>query len=194
MLPGRAGHAGRSALLVPGFSSRGARESAMPPCTFRVLGRAGACAAQAPQPLRPGWPAGRRSPRSPRTGSIRPPGRRDEHGNMARWQHLQGGHEGQRDGFGLLVAGLRAGRPADRVFQEGVGIRLQPRLPCCMYTARGANWAAGGRPVSRGRGVSIIDGPDSPGAGTHPAGGRATLPAVAADNTGKKENRRWERS
>ena len=28
--------------------------------------------------------------------------------------------------FGLLVAGLRAGRHADRALQEGVGIRLQP--------------------------------------------------------------------
>ncbi len=50
----------------------------------------------------------------------------DEHGNLARRQHLQGGHEGQRDGFGLLIAGLRAGRPAGRVLQQGVRIRLQP--------------------------------------------------------------------
>jgi len=37
-----------------------------------------------------------------------------------------------------------------------------------MYTARGANWAVRGRPVSRRRGVSIIDGPDDPGVGTQP--------------------------
>ena len=50
----------------------------------------------------------------------------DEHGDLARRQHLQGGHEGQRNGLGLLIAGLRAGRPGGRVFQEVVGIRLQP--------------------------------------------------------------------
>jgi hypothetical protein len=32
-----------------------------------------------------------------------------------------------------------------------------------MYTARGANWAVRGRPVSRRPGVPITDGPDGPG-------------------------------
>ena len=50
----------------------------------------------------------------------------DEHGELARRQDLKGGHEGQRDGFGLLVAGLRAGRHVDRALEEGVGIRLEP--------------------------------------------------------------------
>jgi len=30
----------------------------------------------------------------------------DEHGNLAGRQDLKGGHEGQGDGFGLLVPGL----------------------------------------------------------------------------------------
>ena len=50
----------------------------------------------------------------------------DEHRELARRQDLQGGHERQRDGFGLLVAGLRAGRHAGRVLQQGVGKRLEP--------------------------------------------------------------------
>src|SRR5881394_3840410 len=37
----------------------------------------------------------------------------DEDGHLARRQQLQGGHERQRDGFGLLVAGLRPGRHVD---------------------------------------------------------------------------------
>ena len=50
----------------------------------------------------------------------------DEDGDLARRQDLQGGHEGQGDGFGLLVAGLRPGRHLDRTLQEGVGKRLEP--------------------------------------------------------------------
>ena len=50
----------------------------------------------------------------------------DEDGELARRQHLKGGHEGQRDGFGLLVAGLRAERHVDRTLEEGVGKRLEP--------------------------------------------------------------------
>jgi hypothetical protein len=34
----------------------------------------------------------------------------DEDGKLARRQDLKGGHEGQGDGFGLLIAGLRADR------------------------------------------------------------------------------------
>jgi hypothetical protein len=30
------------------------------------------------------------------------------------------------------------------------------------YQGRGANWAVGGRPLSRGRGACIIDGSDDP--------------------------------
>jgi hypothetical protein len=50
----------------------------------------------------------------------------DEGGELARRQDLQGGHEGQGDGFGLLVAGLGAERHVDRALEEGIGIRLEP--------------------------------------------------------------------
>jgi len=50
----------------------------------------------------------------------------DEHGELARWQDLQCGHEGQGDRFGLLVAGLRAERYVDRTLEEGVGKWLEP--------------------------------------------------------------------
>jgi hypothetical protein len=46
-----------------------------------------------------------------------------------------------------------------------------------MYTARGANWAARGRPVSRRRDVYITDRPDDPPA------------AAIAGNTSQKEER-----
>src|SRR4029450_5337608 len=36
------------------------------------------------------------------------------------------GQEGQGDGFGLLIAGLRAGRHADPTLEEGVGEWLEP--------------------------------------------------------------------
>src|SRR5215218_6699785 len=36
------------------------------------------------------------------------------------------GHEGQGNGLGLLIAGLRAERHLDRALEEGIGIRLQP--------------------------------------------------------------------
>src|SRR6266850_7312884 len=50
----------------------------------------------------------------------------DEDGQLTGWQDLQGGHEGQGDGFGLLVAGLRAERHLDRTLEEGVGKWLKP--------------------------------------------------------------------
>ncbi len=50
----------------------------------------------------------------------------DEHGELARRQDLKGGHEGQGDGFGLLVAGFRAERRVDGTLEEGVGIWLEP--------------------------------------------------------------------
>src|SRR4029453_12840696 len=50
----------------------------------------------------------------------------DEDGELARRQGLQGGHEGQGDGFGLLVAGLRAERHVDRSLEPRVGERLEP--------------------------------------------------------------------
>jgi hypothetical protein len=50
----------------------------------------------------------------------------DEHGELAGRQELQGGHEGQGDCFGLLVARLRAGWHLDSTLQESVGKRLQP--------------------------------------------------------------------
>jgi NAD(P)-dependent dehydrogenase (short-subunit alcohol dehydrogenase family) len=42
-----------------------------------------------------------------------------------------------------------------------------------MDTGRGANWAVGAGPLSRRRGVCIIDGPDEPG--VIPTGGRMTI-------------------
>ena len=48
----------------------------------------------------------------------------DERGELAGRQELQGGHEGQRDRFALLVAGLRAGRRVDGTLEEGVRVRL----------------------------------------------------------------------
>ena len=50
----------------------------------------------------------------------------DEDGELARRQELKGGHEGQGDGLGLLVAGLRAERHVDRTLEEGVGKWLEP--------------------------------------------------------------------
>ena len=50
----------------------------------------------------------------------------DEDGELAGRQDLEGGDEGQGDGFGLLVAGLRAERHVDRTLEEGVRKRLQP--------------------------------------------------------------------
>ena len=45
----------------------------------------------------------------------------DEHGELARWQALKGGHKGQRDGLGLLAAGLRTERRVDDTLEQGVG-------------------------------------------------------------------------
>jgi len=50
----------------------------------------------------------------------------DEHGNLAGRQDLKGGHEGQGDGFGLLVPGLGPGRRPGDVLQERVRERLEP--------------------------------------------------------------------
>jgi hypothetical protein len=50
----------------------------------------------------------------------------DEDSELARRQELKGRHEGQREEFGPLVAGLRAERHVDRTFEEGVGKRLEP--------------------------------------------------------------------
>ena len=50
----------------------------------------------------------------------------DEDSELARRQDLKGGHESQRDRFGLLVAGLRAKRHVDRTLEEGVGKWLEP--------------------------------------------------------------------
>ena len=81
----------------------------------------------------------------------------DEHGELARRQDLQRGHEGQRDGFGLLVAGLRAERHVDRTLEEGVGIRLEPHdfaepgrlgrfnLRACPTPWPGAGWPSEAR-------------------------------------------------
>jgi len=49
-----------------------------------------------------------------------------EDGELARRQDLKSGHEGQGDGFGLLVAGLGAERHVDRPLEEGVGEWLEP--------------------------------------------------------------------
>ena len=50
----------------------------------------------------------------------------DQDSELARREELKGGHEGQGDGFGLLVTGLRPGWYADRTLEESVGIRLEP--------------------------------------------------------------------
>jgi len=93
----------------------------------------------------------------------------DEDGDLARRQHLQGGHEGQGDGLGPLVAGLRAGR-IGRAFHEGIGKRLKPgdlaeacrrgRLVCRDVPLRG------GPPAGRAQGVEAPVGGDlvQPGA------------------------------
>jgi hypothetical protein len=50
----------------------------------------------------------------------------NEDGELARRQELKGGHEGQGDGFGPLVAGLRAERHVDRTLEKGVRKWLKP--------------------------------------------------------------------
>jgi len=50
----------------------------------------------------------------------------DEDRDLAGRQHLQRGHERQRDRFGLLIDGLRAARHIDRTVEEGVGEWLEP--------------------------------------------------------------------
>jgi hypothetical protein len=50
----------------------------------------------------------------------------DEDSELAGRQDLKGGHEGQGDGFGLLVAGLRAERHAGDALEQGVGEWLEP--------------------------------------------------------------------
>jgi hypothetical protein len=50
----------------------------------------------------------------------------DEDGELTRWEDLKGGHEGQRDGFGLLVAGLRTKWHVDCTLEQGVWKWLQP--------------------------------------------------------------------
>src|SRR5438876_428258 len=50
----------------------------------------------------------------------------DEDGQLARRQELKRSHEGERDGFGLLVASLRSERHGNRTFEEGVGKWLEP--------------------------------------------------------------------
>src|SRR5262249_1475506 len=50
----------------------------------------------------------------------------DQDGTLASGQDLQGGTEGQRAGFGLLVASLGAERSLDRTLEEGVRIGLEP--------------------------------------------------------------------
>ena len=50
----------------------------------------------------------------------------DERGALARGQQLQGGDEGQGDGLGGLVAGLRSGALVDEVVEQDVGVGFQP--------------------------------------------------------------------
>ena len=50
----------------------------------------------------------------------------DQHCALASGQDLQRGHEGERNGFGLLVACLRAERDLDHALEERVGIWLEP--------------------------------------------------------------------
>ena len=48
----------------------------------------------------------------------------DERGALAWGQQLQGGDEGQGDGLGGLVAGLRSGALVDEVVEQDVGVGL----------------------------------------------------------------------
>lgn len=50
----------------------------------------------------------------------------DEYGELAGWQGLESGDEGQGDGFGLLVVGFWAERYVDATLEEGVGDRFEP--------------------------------------------------------------------
>jgi hypothetical protein len=50
----------------------------------------------------------------------------NEDGELPGRQNLKGGHEGEGDGFGLLIAGFRAKWHIDRTLEKGVGKRLQP--------------------------------------------------------------------
>ena len=50
----------------------------------------------------------------------------DERGALAWGQQLQGGDEGQGDGLGGLVAGLRSGALVDEVVEQDVGVGFQP--------------------------------------------------------------------
>jgi hypothetical protein len=50
----------------------------------------------------------------------------DEDGELAGRQGLEGGDEGQGDGFGLLVAGFGAERHVDSPLHEGVGKWFEP--------------------------------------------------------------------
>ena len=50
----------------------------------------------------------------------------DERGALAWGQQLQGGDEGQGDGLGGLVAGLRSGVLVDEVVEQDVGVGFQP--------------------------------------------------------------------
>ena len=81
----------------------------------------------------------------------------DEHGELARRQHLQGGHEGQGDGLGLLVAGLRARRhagPRPPAGRRGTARARRPRpggsaraarCPGCSTPWRAAGWPCAAR-------------------------------------------------
>ena len=77
----------------------------------------------------------------------------DEDGELARRQELEGGHEGQGDGLGLLVAGLRAERCADRTLEDerrGMARARRPRRAASARAvprwARPTPWPAAGRP------------------------------------------------
>jgi len=84
----------------------------------------------------------------------------DEHGDLARRQRLQGGHEGQGDGFGLLVAGLWPGRHVDGTLyaQQVLGysalkfgissVVLALGATAGAITGQGAVLKAGFRPVA----------------------------------------------
>jgi dihydrofolate reductase len=77
--------------------------------------------------------------------------------------------------FGLsdVDRAIRAvGGQSDDGPQASPSSRTVSRFPSRIYTARGTNWAARRSPVSRCRGVSIIDGPDDPGVATHSVGWR----------------------
>jgi short chain dehydrogenase len=65
----------------------------------------------------------------------------DEHGQLARGQCLECGHESQGDSFGLFVACLRAERCVECTVEEGVGVWLEQHLAVNLFGTYGVTQA-----------------------------------------------------